>query len=488
MKKQNSLKWNLAKYLIGFAVITLFVIILFQIVLLQPMFEASKIRSIREVARNVQMGLESDNFNEFISSMQTQSDTCILVYKDSSIASASSNSDNGCVLSSLSDETVASYIKRATKAPDKSYLARINMIPVRVNASGNAKMDTEESFRTIVYTKIVDTPPSNAIIMVAGSVSPLNGTTGTLYQQLIFVGIFLIIAVAFLTVVLYKKIAKPLAMINESAKNLSKGIYEPDPRTNQYLEACELNQTLSEAAEDIRKADKAKRDLISNVSHDLRTPLTMISGYGEMMMDMPEEKTDENIQVIIDESKRLSNLVNDLLDLSRLQENKVVLEKENFDITELIKNQLKKYEYYHLKENFKFESYLAGPIYVYADHKRIEQVLNNFITNAINYGGEAKRVIIREEVQNDVVHISVQDFGEGISKEDVENIWDRYYKIDKQHIRVSNGSGIGLAIVKQLLDLHRAKYGVISEKNVGSTFWFELPIVSSQSSDRKSSG
>jgi signal transduction histidine kinase len=106
-----------------------------------------------------------------------------------------------------------------------------------------------------------------------------------------------------------------------------------DPKTNRYLEAQELNETLTDAAEDIQAADKAKRDLIANVSHDLRTPLTMISGYGEMMQDMPEEKTDENLQVIIDESKRLNALVNDLLDLSKMQASKIQLVEEDMDLT-----------------------------------------------------------------------------------------------------------------------------------------------------------
>ena len=217
--------------------------------------------------------------------------------------------------------------------------------------------------------------------------------------------------------------------------------------------------------------------MISNVSHDLRTPLTMIGGYGEMMIDLPEEKTDENLKVIVDESKRLNNLVNDLLDLSRLQENRIVLKKEVFDLSEFVQEQMKKYEVYRVQENFLFEVHLCDTVDVYADRVRIAQVFNNFMINGINYGGNAKHMIIRtERVDENTVRVSVQDFGEGIDEKDIDNIWERYYKIDKEHVRSSSGSGIGLAICRQLLELHAVRYGVHSKKNEGSTFYFELPV------------
>ena len=238
----------------------------------------------------------------------------------------------------------------------------------------------------------------------------------------------------------------------------------------------EKKKSLFHPANDIQKADKAKRDLISNVSHDLRTPLTMIGGYGEMMIDLPEEKTDENIQVIVDETKRLNALVNDLLDMSRLQDGRIVLHKEVFDISALLKTQLQKYDVYRMQEGYTIESELLDTIYVNADKKRIEQVINNFLNNAVNYGGEAKHIIVREIKKENTVRIEVQDFGEGIDSKDLDNIWDRYYKVDKEHVRVANGSGIGLNIVKQLLELHGVPYGVKSSKGKGSTFYFEMPI------------
>ena len=274
--------------------------------------------------------------------------------------------------------------------------------------------------------------------------------------------------------VINRNIAAPLTTLNNSAKLLSKGTYTYDDKVNAYQEVYELNETLKKAAVDIQKADQAKRDLIANVSHDLRTPLTMISGYGEMMKDLPGEKTDENCQVIIDEAKRLTYLVNDLLDLSKLEEKKIVLEESVFDLSSLVQREIRKYEIYAVQNGYKFTVDAKENLFVKADEKRIEQVFNNFITNAINYSNESKDIEIRVYQKDKNIRLEVEDHGIGISKENLPNVWDRYYKINAEHIRFTKGSGIGLAIAKEILELHHAVYGVNSEEGKGSIFYFEL--------------
>ena len=473
MKKLTSLKWEIGKYLIVFCVLTASIVFLFQIVLLQPMYEVNKIKSIQEVGSFVEKFIEDERLDEFVDYMQSQSDTCIMVYQTSSSGGTQASIGNrGCMISSITNSERAKFVTKAIGSKNHSYLARVT------NNSSDFGVDGEQgdNFDTIVYTKIVNAADYSSIIMVSGNISPLNATTETLASQMRYIALFMIVAVAILTLLMYRHIAKPIIGITSNAKQLPQGKYTVDPKTNRYKEAADLNNTLVQAANDIQKADKAKRDLISNVSHDLRTPLTMIGGYGEMMIDLPEEKTDENIQVIVDETKRLNALVNDLLDMSRLQDGRIVLHKEVFDISALLKTQLQKYDVYRMQEGYTIESELLDTIYVNADKKRIEQVINNFLNNAVNYGGEAKHIIVREIKKENTVRIEVQDFGEGIDPKDLDNIWDRYYKVDKEHVRVANGSGIGLNIVKQLLELHGAPYGVNSSKGKGSTFYFEMPI------------
>ena len=437
------------------------------------MYEANKIKSIQEVGSFVEKFIEDERLDEFVDYMQSQSDTCIMVYQSSSSGGMQASIGNrGCMISSITNSERAKFVTKAIGSKNHSYLARVT------NNSSDFGVDGDQSnnFDTIVYTKIVNAADYSSIIMVSGNISPLNATTETLASQMRYIALFMIVAVAILTLLMYRHIAKPIIGITSNAKQLPQGKYTVDPKTNRYKEAADLNNTLVQAANDIQKADKAKRDLISNVSHDLRTPLTMIGGYGEMMIDLPEEKTDENIQVIVDETKRLNALVNDLLDMSRLQDGRIVLHKEVFDISALLKTQLQKYDVYRMQEGYTIESELLDAIYVNADKKRIEQVINNFLNNAVNYGGEAKHIIVREIKKENTVRLEVQDFGEGIDPKDLDNIWDRYYKVDKEHVRVANGSGIGLNIVKQLLELHGVPYGVNSSKGKGSTFYFEMPI------------
>lgn len=463
MKKKISLKWKIAKYLLVFAAVLISLIWLFQIALLKPMYERYKISTVKNAANEIVENLDSDNLISIIYSVTAQNDTCVRIIN----ASSGDDSGNvGCVLYRMSYSDILSQVALAEEN-NGSYMFTSNM-----SDYSNPESD---GFKNIIYTKIVDTDSGRNIVMVYSGVSPVNATTKTLSSQLIWITLFVLVAVVVLTFLMNKTIIKPLASITNEARSLPKGIFESNPKNNQYEEAQQLNETLAQAATDIKKADQAKRDLIANVSHDLRTPLTMISGYGEMMRDLPGEKTDENIQVIIDESNRLTALVNDLLDLSKMQENKIKLEQTDFSLSDLVETQMKKYDVYRVQENYQFDMEVQAGVMVHGDEKRIEQVFNNFMTNAINYGGAKKHVVIRLSTLKDKAKIEVQDFGEGIPQEKLNDIWDRYYKIDKKHVRVSNGSGIGLAIVKQILDLHHTEYGVESMVGKGSTFWFVLP-------------
>ena len=217
------------------------------------------------------------------------------------------------------------------------------------------------------------------------------------------------------------------------------------------------------------------------------TPLTMITGYGEVMRDLPGENTPENIQIIIDEATRLSTLVNDLLDLSKIQSGSIQPEKSEFCLTDSIKNIFTRYA--KLKEqdgyNILFES--DEDVYIFADELKISQVIYNLVNNAVNYVGEDKTVIVTQKVNGKKVLIEVTDHGDGIPPEKLEYIWDRYYKVDKEHKRGVIGTGLGLSIVKGILDSHKARYGVRSTLGKGSTFWFELDIVSVKKRNKKNS-
>lgn len=274
---------------------------------------------------------------------------------------------------------------------------------------------------------------------------------------------------------LSKRVARPIESLNRAAKHLTDGDFEPDKNALAYREITELADTLARTSDELSKVDRMQKELIANISHDLRTPLTMIIGYAEVMRDIPEETTPENIQALIDEAMRLSSLVSDLLEISRIQSGNAGMRPGEFSLGDAVEKTVERYR--HLKENegFRFVWSKEGDTTVYADESKILQVVCNLLNNAIHYSGTARQIEVACMAKEESVRFEVRDHGIGISEEELPHIWKRYYRVDKVHRRTASGSGLGLSIVREILDMHKARYGVISRLGEGSTFWFELP-------------
>ena len=195
------------------------------------------------------------------------------------------------------------------------------------------------------------------------------------------------------------------------------------------------------------------------------------------MRDLPGENTPENVQIIIDEATRLSTLVNDVLDLSKLQAGVVPMQCSVFNLTASVRQILTRYT---KLTDYHIVFYASEDVYVHADELKISQVVYNLVNNALTYTGPDKSVTLRQTVEDEKVRISVSDTGDGIPQDKLNDIWERYYKVDKAHKRAQVGTGLGLAIVKMILDMHGGEYGVRSQEGVGSTFWFELGTVSEE--------
>lgn len=332
----------------------------------------------------------------------------------------------------------------------------------------------------VMYLSIRETADGSFLIVQRSSIAPMGAMVRTLENQVLFMCVFLLILALVLAGIMSKLITKPIIQINESAKNLAAGRYNIEFEGRGYREIDELSDTLNYAANELSKNDNLQKELIANISHDLRTPLTMIKGYSEVMRDIPGENTPENVQVIIDEATRLTELVNDMFDLSRLQSGTRAPELRLFNITEAVRSTMYRYEKLTMQDGYKIEFIADRDVNVYADSGMILQVLYNLINNAINYSGKNKIIKVFQTLNGDTVRISIADNGDGIAEEDIPFIWDRYYKVDKVHRRATVGTGIGLSIVKGILELHNATYGVTSAPNVGSTFWFELKTSDSE--------
>ena len=336
----------------------------------------------------------------------------------------------------------------------------------------------------MVYNTVVQGEDgATYMIMLGSELTPVDATVNTLQLQFGWITFFMLIGAFLLAFLISKNISAPIAKMNRSAKKLAEGRYDVTFDGRGYREIRELADSLNYASEELSRTDQLQRELIANVSHDLRTPLTMIRGYSEVMRDIPGENTPENLQVVVDETTRLSELVNDMLDLSRIRAGTRQPQIERFCLTDAVREVMMRYDRLVSVDGYRIELVADGEAWIQADRVMILQVIYNLINNAVNYAGEDKCIVVEQTVQDGSVRISVTDHGAGIAPEQLDRIWDRYYKVDRVHKRAAVGTGLGLSIVKGILESHRATYGVESAVGRGSSFWFSVPVDKDDPSD-----
>ena len=285
----------------------------------------------------------------------------------------------------------------------------------------------------------------------------------------------ILVATALVGFTMARSISEPIIETNRAARELSRSRYSRPPHSGGYREIAELNDTLIRAAEDLGKVEDLQRELIANISHDLRTPLTMIGGYAEAMRDIPEEMTPENMQIIIDETNRLNSMVNEVLDFSSLRTGNMELEQTDFNLTEQIREIVGRVSKMTAVDGYTVVFGETEDRFVRGDSRRISQVIYNLLGNALTYTGPDKTVRISQTAVGSRIQVSISDSGEGIPEADLPYIWDRYYRSRENHRRSVIGSGLGLNICRGILEKHDAQYGVRSEPGQGTTFWFRLP-------------
>lgn len=328
-------------------------------------------------------------------------------------------------------------------------------------------------------------------VYIFNYLEPLGTTTAIIHSQLNLTAVIIILCAFILSVFFSNSITKPIVQISKSALKLPQGSFHMEPSKHQFSEINELTETLNSASDEIAKADNLRKDLMANISHDLRTPLTMIKAYAEMIRDLSgdnPEKREKHLQVIIDETDRLSSLVTDILDLSKLQSGVAEMNYEVIDFSEHLSGLVSRFSLLNEIRDYQVVLNAEPNIHIRADETKIDQVVYNYINNALTYTGDDKTVKVNlYRKPGGIVRLEVCDSGIGIDPENLKYVWDRYYKVKKDgetHQRAKKGSGLGLSIVKGVLEMHKFNYGADSTVGVGSTFWFECPEITEQSTQQ----
>lgn len=464
------------------AVILLFVFLwIFDLIFLDTVYESIALRDLKNCVETVFENIASEDLNILIKHLAYHDNACVLVCDADGNELYSQAVRTDCTIHNISAENRIAYFDKV-KENDGIYKEEIELEGFNDNYEhtefeGDVPGDAASGVKAAVYACVAEKDGAEVLILAEAVVTPEESTRVTWIAMLgIITGMLLLLA-ALLAAAIARYVARPIAKLTDAAKEISKG--NADITISEgggYREINELKEGLQYAANEVAELEHYRRELIANVSHDLRTPLTLIKGYAEMMRDIPDEARPENLQVVIDEASRLTNLVNEMLDLSKLQESGGGLKLKRFDAVRMLDDLVARHGKLIEHLGYKLEYEHEESAVVYADETKLMQVIYNLINNAINYCGDDKTVTIKEYTRHGNVRIEVIDKGEGIDVNVLPHIWDRYYKSEKSHRRATVGTGLGLSIVKTVMDKHPGGvYGVVTSVGEGSTFYVELP-------------
>lgn len=458
-RKKTSIQAKTLIFLLIFNVVIIGLLWFSEIAVLDIYYEKEQVEVMNHIANSI----KNTNDVEIITKLQDiayQNDVCMLLTNDSEILGGYNLNMNGCVLKSNSNK-----IKRLMNS--------------FINSNENFKayrfINEEKKISALLY----GVRYNNSYVFIYSNLEDISDFTLLIKKQLLYVCILgLVVAVVF-SIFLSKRITEPITKITKKAQKMGIGNAEVVFEESGIKEVDELSETLTQAQREMAKTDEFRRDLMANVSHDLKTPLTMIKAYAEMIRDISykdPEKMNEHLEIIVDETDRLTVLVNDILDLSRMQSNADTLCLEKFNLSSDIKTIVNRYQIIKETEQYNIILDMPDEIMVKADKKKLNQVIYNLINNAINYTGKDKTVTVRVTKHKKYYLVEIIDTGKGIKENEIPYIWNKYYKNEKNHQRNVVSTGLGLSIVKEILELHGYEYGVKSELKKGTNFYFKIKI------------
>ncbi len=289
--------------------------------------------------------------------------------------------------------------------------------------------------------------------------------------------LFVVMIALIFIYILSRKLTKPIKAINQVAKSIASGDFARRVDIRAENEIGELGETFNQMADSIEQLEHVRRSFIANVSHELRTPMTTITGFVEGVMDgtIPPENQKQYLSIVLDESKRLSRLVTDLLDLSKMEQGEFPLEIREFDINEMIRLNIIKAEKRIMEKGIQLTvSFQRDSQRVMADKDSIQRVLTNLLDNAIKFTQTDGFLDIQTGVESGKVFVTIQNSGIGIARNELEHVFDRFYKTDQSRSQDKSGAGLGLYIVKNIIRAHGESIWAESEPGEFARFHFTL--------------
>jgi len=337
----------------------------------------------------------------------------------------------------------------------------------------------ERDRRFLVYMSRLQSPLATEYLLVMSFLPPIDSTAKVLNLQLRTISM-IVMAVSLIVALIWAgRLSAPITALTKSARKLAEGDLSVKFSGTGYTEIKELADTLNYATAEISKSEIYRNELVANVSHDLRTPLTLIKFYGEMIRDVSgedEARRMEACDTIIREADWLTEMVNEMLELTKLQQSADKPVPKEFNISESLLGIIETVKVMVNREGYTLLIDVDDGLKAVGNEQGLKRVMYNLIGNALNYTGEDKCINVSLKSVEGGVLFEVSDTGAGITEDEALRVWDRYYKSGKTHKRPVIGTGIGLAIVRAVLEGNNAKYGVSNLPEGGARFWFYLSV------------
>ncbi len=337
---------------------------------------------------------------------------------------------------------------------------------------------SHEAFPVLTYYCTIDETAGGGLLLVSGDLTAIRRSSAELVLWTLLISVLTLIATGIITYYTSYRVINPFVEMNHAVQCYSRGDFSTRIPVDGKDEAAQLGKSLNEMAEQLRSLEDTRRSFVANVSHELRSPLTSMKGFLEAMRDgtIPEEDFPQYIEIVLNETRRMVTLVNDLLDLARIESGTIQLSYEVFDVNELIRRTLLTFEARLNENEMELDVRFAQEqCSVYADPAQIGQVIRNLIDNAIKYSPKGRALMISTYSMRRTVYVTVRDNGIGIPQEDVPHVFDRFYKVEKAHTPTPQmGSGLGLSIVKRIIEQHGQSITVRSARGRGTQFTFTL--------------
>ncbi|MDR1465545.1 MAG: HAMP domain-containing histidine kinase [Oscillospiraceae bacterium] len=477
-------------YITGFSVFILALLWVLQFALFNTFYQRMKLAEIRKTGREMVQAYGDTDAKSLLEQIAFSQNLRILLLDESGwilgnydgFGTPFSIGGGGRVNISLGQFTDMMNRMTEEKLTEMSFLEN--------DRGGEGRRGTSNYGQAVYLARLTPADEAGRYLYISSPIPPTDATVTVLTGQFVIVTVTLLVLSAAAAWLISQRVARPIVALTKAASGLSGGEFHPTPTPWDFTEISSLSRELERAAGELRRTDNYRRELVANVSHDLKTPLTVIRFYSEMIRDLsggdPEKRT-AHCGKIIAEAERLTGMVNELLELSKLELEAENQSKAPLDLGSLLAETTERFAVLGEKEGYRFETSIPPGCLVEGNAAFLSRAVYNLIANAVNFTGEDKHVFVtltmRQREKGPAARVEVTDTGEGIAPEELEHIWDRYYKSSETHRRGVVGTGLGLSIVRTAMNLHSADFGVISQRGTGSTFWFELPVISDSGFD-----